>query len=115
MPKRKKCRCIARERLQASCKKSDTYIIERCNAAATALAAVPLTKMAVTITLLLMRHGLSCSNVLDGCMTHIENVDNAFQPEVFDAIDRELVDTPFDRAVGSVSYTHLTLPTIPLV
>ena len=25
-------------------------------------------------------------------MTHIENVDNAFQPEVFDAIDRELVD-----------------------
>ena len=56
--------------------------------------------MAVTITLLLMRHGLSCSNVLDGCMTHIENVDNAFQPEVFDAIDRELQNTPFDRAVG---------------
>ena len=56
--------------------------------------------MAVTITLLLMRHGLSCSNVLDGCMTHIENVDNAFQPEVFDAIDRELINTPFERAVG---------------
>ena len=56
--------------------------------------------MAVTITLLLMRHGLSCSNVLDGCMTHIENVDQAFQPHIFDAIDRELVDTPFDRAVG---------------
>ena len=47
-----------------------------------------------------MRHGLSCSNVLDGCMTHIENVDQAFQPHIFDAIDRELVDTPFDRAVG---------------
>ena len=59
-----------------------------------------LARMAVTITLLLMRHGLSCSNVLDGCMTHIENVDNAFQPEVFDAIDRELENTPFDRAVG---------------
>ena len=56
--------------------------------------------MAVTITILLMRHGLSCSNVLDGCMTHIENVDQAFQPHIFDAIDRELVDTPFDRAVG---------------
>ena len=47
-----------------------------------------------------MRHGLSCSNVLDGCMTHIENVDQAFQPHIFDAVDRELVDTPFDRAVG---------------
>ena len=41
--------------------------------------------MAVTITILLMRHGLSCSNVLDGCMTHIENVDQAFQPHIFDA------------------------------
>ena len=50
--------------------------------------------MAVTVTILLMRHGLSCSNVLDGCMTHIENVDQAFQPHIFDAIDRELVDTP---------------------
>ena len=58
------------------------------------------TKLAVTVTLLLMRHGLSCSNVLDGCMTHIENVDQAFQPHIFDAVDRELVDTPFDRAVG---------------
>ena len=57
--------------------------------------------MAVTITIFLMRHGLSCSNVLDGCMTHIENVDQAFQPHIFDAIDRELVDTPFDRAVAT--------------
>jgi len=56
--------------------------------------------MAVTITILLMRHGLSCSNVLDGCTTRHMQVDNAFQPETFDAIDRELMNTPFDRAVG---------------
>ena len=56
--------------------------------------------MAVTITILLMRHGLSCSNVLDGCTTRHMQVDKAFQPETFDAIDHELINTPFDRAVG---------------
>ena len=56
--------------------------------------------MAVTITLLLMRHGLSCSNVLDGCMTHIENVDNAFQPHIFDAV--ELVQ-PFSCTSSTAS------------
>ena len=55
----------------------------------------------VTITLLLMRHGLSCSNVLSACAKDRDQIDTAFaHPSIFAAIDRELKPTRFARANG---------------
>ena len=54
----------------------------------------------VTIALYLVRHGLSCANVLDGCTADLDQADRAFSAAAFAAIDRELAPTRFARAAG---------------